>query len=89
MVRTQIYLPQQLHTDLKLLAKQEEESVAAIVRRIIFEGMREIRKKSGSPAKVLLKIAGMGGKTRTPKDLSANLIKYLYGEKSTYARRTK
>lgn len=85
MIRTQLYLPKQLHSELKLQALRKRESVAAIVRRILEEGI-ENAKQQEPPGAVLFKIAGRG-KGKVPKDLSKNLTKYLYGEKSTYAHK--
>jgi hypothetical protein len=89
MVRTQIYLPKQLHTDLQWTAIRKRESVAALVRAFVQEGIERDRKKKGGSAAVLLKLAGKGD-PNAPRDLSRNLVSYLYGKKSlNYGRKAK
>lgn len=80
MIRTQIYLPEDLKQDLEFLAKKEKKPVAEIVRRAV---KKELRYKQETAGDTLLKIASYAGKG--PRDLSTNLFDYLYGEKSDYA----
>lgn len=81
MTRTQIYLPQKLNTELKLIARQKDQSMAAVIRRMLMKQLdAEQEQRKGSSARVLLRIAGMGGKG--PRDLSKNIDEYLYGKKS-------
>lgn len=41
MIRTQVYLPEDLHIDLKLLAKQGKTNYSSLIR----EGVKEVIKK--------------------------------------------
>ena len=79
MIRTQIYLDEQLHRDLNLLARQEKESMAEVARNILKEGIKK-RKKTDMSGKgtlqSLLIIKAKGG----PRDLSRNIDYYLYGK---------
>lgn len=78
MIRTQIYLDEDIHKDLNILAKQQKESMAKIVRDILKEGVRKKRRLDRSGKEVLKKLLEMkisGG----PSDLSENLDHYLYG----------
>ncbi|OGG03125.1 hypothetical protein A2W14_04650 [Candidatus Gottesmanbacteria bacterium RBG_16_37_8] len=77
MIRTQIYIPDELHQEAKTIAKINEEPLAKVLRRIITAGIKEERQKlkpkSLSP---LTKLNITDG----PKDLSSNMDKYLYQE---------
>lgn len=77
MIRTQIYLDNDIHRDLTVLAKHEKESMAKIARDILREGLAKRKRidKSGKEVlKKLLSIQATGG----PLDLSANIDYYLY-----------
>ena len=78
MIRTQIYLDEDIHKDLHILAKQQKESMAQIARDILKEGIAQKRRLDKSGKEVLKKLLAMkisGG----PSDLSENLDHYLYG----------
>lgn len=82
MIRTQIYLDEEVHRDLTVLAKEEQESMAKLARDILKEGVykRKGLDKSGKGVlKSLLSIKATGG----PEDLSKNLDHYLYGDSKT------
>lgn len=85
MLRTQVYLPEELDQDLKLLAKKEEKAVAELIRELLREGLARKKRKRKNAGDTLLDIAKLAGKG--PRDLSTNLFDYLYGEKSDYARK--
>ena len=83
MIRTQIYLDEDIHKDLYVLAKQERESMAKVARDILKEGIQKRKglDKSGKGVlKRLLAIQATGG----PTDLSASLDHYLYGRPKKY-----
>lgn len=80
MIRTQIYLPEDLKQDLEFLARKEKRPVADIVRRAL---KNELGRKRETAGDTLLKIASMA--VKGPGDLSTNFFDYLYGEKSDYA----
>jgi len=78
MVRTQIYIPEDEHNDLMIVANQKKQPMAAVIRFFIKKGLREekdIDKSGKSALKKLLAIRT----TKGPADLSANLDHYLYG----------
>lgn len=80
MIRTQIYLPEELKQDLHFLAKKEEKSLSEVVRHAL---QREVKRGYQSSRNVFEKIASHA--VDGPGDLSTNLFDYLYGEKSDYA----
>lgn len=82
MIRTQIYLPEDLKLQLKAYAQKEEVPVSEVIRRSV---LKEISKKAKVNAgDMLLKLASKAGKG--PKDLSRNFFDYAYGKKSSYAK---
>lgn len=75
MIRTQVYIPDDLHGDLMLLARQEGVNFSSLVR----DGVREvIKKKRAKRMGDWRKFIGAGGKGG-PKDLSSKIDYYLYG----------
>lgn len=77
MIRTQIYLPQQLYQAIDLVAKKEKKAKAQVIREAL---EKDMEKKQGNAGKFLLEIAELGKKLnlKGPKDLSVNIDKYLY-----------
>lgn len=76
MIRTQVYIPEDLHRDLMLLAKQEGVNFSKLVR----EGVEEVRKKRTKAKKNdWREFVGAGGRGG-PKDLSSKIDYYLYGK---------
>ena len=78
MIRTQIYVPREIHNQLTRLARSKHEPMAKIVRQFIKDGLRRVRAKDLSGKQALQRIANLrlkGG----PRDLSRNLDHYLYG----------
>ncbi len=78
MIRTQIYIPKELHRELLKYANRNGQSMAGVVREFIQEGVEKnaLYYKSGKETlKAMLEYNFKGG----PKDLSKNLDHYLYG----------
>ncbi len=78
MKRTQIYIDENTHDYLSLLAAEQSVSMAAVIRRFIKTGLENQQKNQDQSLKVMKNIAKLelkGG----PKDLSTNLDHYLYG----------
>lgn len=76
MLRTQVYLPKNLHQELTTWAKQMDVPMAEVVRKILKAGL--VRKESfldeENDLLELSKLKLKGG----PKDLSAKLDFYIY-----------
>lgn len=78
MIRTQIYLPEQVYKNLNKIKLQRKVSVATIIREAI-EKHLESEHSSMTPALLeLSKLNITGG----PRDISSNMNEYLYGKKS-------
>ena len=77
MIRTQIYIDEDLHKELLLLAKEQNEPMAKIARDMLRAGVKS-RNIDKSGKSNLLAIANMrlnGG----DRNLSENIDFYLYG----------
>ncbi|OGM68481.1 hypothetical protein A2975_03100 [Candidatus Woesebacteria bacterium RIFCSPLOWO2_01_FULL_44_14] len=78
MIRTQVYLPEDLYQELRLLARREEQPAAKVIRDLLKNGLKKrVKSKKRNAGDLLLEIAKIGA--RGPKDLSVNHDKYLYG----------
>lgn len=76
MIRTQIYLPSDLHQTAKMLASQQAKPVADLYRKFIAAGLRtEKKRRVTNSLTPLAQLKISGG----PKDLSQNMDRYLYG----------
>lgn len=70
MIRTQVYIPDDLHGDLMLLARQEGVNFSSLVR----DGVREvIKKKKAARGKGVLWKHFAGALKYGPKDLSTRV----------------
>ena len=75
MLRTQIYLPEDLHQEIDAVARREKKPAAKIIRELLIEGINKKHKETaGEALNRLATLKVKGG----PKDLSVNLDKYLY-----------
>lgn len=74
MIRTQVYLPEELYQNIKLLAKKEKKSAAQVVRQALERDLAS--EKGETVGKALLRLSKI--KAKGPKDLSENIDKYLY-----------
>lgn len=78
MIRTQIYLPDDIHSQLIQLARAKSTSMAEVTRNFIEKGLKLSKDVDTSGKTVMRKLLNMkikGG----PRDLSTNLDYYLYG----------
>lgn len=78
MLRTQLYISEELHQELILLARQEDVSLAKLTREFLEVGVK-MKKRKESSGKTLLALArqSIGG---LPKDVSNKHNQYLYGK---------
>jgi len=75
MIRTQVYLPEELHRDLKLLANSRRQNFSSLIR----EGVEKVvKEKFKSKNKYWRKFAGAikGG----PRDVASKIDYYLYDD---------
>ena len=81
MIRTQVYLPDEVYHAIQGVAKRQRLSMAEKIREFLIQGLGFTKKKPKSFLAALRNISFKGNKN-TPKDLSQNHDKYLYGKKS-------
>lgn len=84
MIRTQVYLPEDLYRDLKLLSATSGMNFSELIRegaKVVVE-KKTTRKKKGFGKGFF----GAGG-TKGPKDLSSRIDYYLYGGGSKWAKK--
>lgn len=88
MLKTYLYIPEQLEEKLKLTAKTQRKSKAEVMRQALQEGISVIEKQQAGGAEVLLKIAELAKKhhVKGPRDLSINHDYYLWGGKKKNPR---
>lgn len=81
MLKTYLYIPEQLEEKLKLTAKTQKKSKAEVMRQALEKGIRDIQQQGTASAQVLLKIAELGRKYKVkgPKDAVERFDEYLYG----------
>lgn len=79
MIRTQVYLPEDLYYSIDQAARKEKKVKAAIIREALQRGLTQKRAKKNA-GQALLELAKLGEKLnfKAPKDLSVNHDKYLY-----------
>lgn len=77
MIRTQIYLPEDLYREIDIVATKEKKPKAHIIRDALKKGLAKKKQETiGEAFRRLTAIAVKGG----PSDLSVNHDKYLYEE---------
>lgn len=76
MLRTQIYIPENIHQKVKIIANLQNKSMADLIRRLIIVGLiKEEKRIKPKSLDAIAKLNITGG----PKNLSSNMDKYLYG----------
>lgn len=82
MLRTYLYIPDNLEKRIKETAQIQKNSKAEVMRQALQKGLEILAPKEGG-AGALLKIAELGRKNKVkgPKDLSMNHDYYLWGGK--------
>lgn len=73
MIRTQIYLTEDLYQEVNLVAKKEKKATAQTIRELLETGIKSKKVDSGRGLTQLAQIKAKG-----PKDLSNKIDKYLY-----------
>mgnify|MGYP001576370652 CR=1 FL=1 len=77
MLRTQVYLTEELYQEINLLAQKERKASAQVLRELLIEGLSQ-KKKRTSIGNALLTLSKI--KAHGPKDLSTNIDEYLYSK---------
>lgn len=82
MLKTYIYVPDNLNEKITRMAELRKESKAEIIRRALEKGLEVEQLQGSASAQVLLKIAELGKKYKVkgPKDAAEHFDEYLYGK---------
>ena len=74
MLKTYLYIPEQLEEKIKLAAETQNKSKAEVIRQALEKGIIAVQNQGTASVQALLKIAEIGKKYKPkgPKDLSAN-----------------
>ena len=87
MINTHVYFPEDLYSQVSLLARQQAVPVAQVVRRFVADGVTKNKKKTDpkkgekSPGYLALEgLTKLGIKFPKGLNLSVNYKKYLYDE---------
>jgi len=80
MLKTYLYLPDELNKEIIALAKRQKKSKAEVMREALKNGLESVQEKSDASCQVLFKLAELGKKhkLRGPKDGSLKLDEYLW-----------
>ena len=79
LIRTQVMLPEDILTDLRVIAAERNWSVSEVVRVGVKNLVEKLRPRKISGVKFLRKIAENAYSGKVPSDLSTN-DEYLYGK---------
>lgn len=84
MLKTYLYIPEQLNQRIKLTAETQKKSKAEVIRQAIEKGLKEEEKRASAGIEALFKIAELGKKYKLkgPKDSSERIDELLWGIKS-------
>jgi predicted DNA-binding protein len=83
MLKTYLYVPEDLAEKINFIAKSQNKSKAEVIRHALEKGISVVQNQGTASAQALLKIAEIGRKYRLkgPKDLSTHLDVYLWNIK--------
>lgn len=80
MLKTYLYIPDDLNEKINRAAKAQNQSKAEIIRKALENGIKAPKEPKAGGAQTLLKLAEIGKKYKLkgPRDLSKNMDKYLW-----------
>jgi len=80
MLRTYLYIPDELGSEIENLAKRRNESKAEVIRSALRRGIVFVKAESVGSAELLLKVGRLGKKNKVhgPKDVSLKIDEYLW-----------
>lgn len=82
MLRTYLYIPEQLDQKIYLTAKTQNKSKAEVIRLALEKGISVVGRQGTASALILLKLAGLAKQhdLRGPKDSSVRMDELLWGK---------
>lgn len=84
MLKTYLYIPEQLEIKINQTAQSQNKSKAEVIRQALERGLKEEEKRARAGVEALFKIAELGKKYKLkgPKDSSERIDELLWGIKS-------
>jgi len=82
MLKTYLYLPEELNQRIYLIARAQKKSKAEVIRLSIEKGINTVGQLGNASAAILLKLANLGRQfsLRGPKDSSVKMDELLWGK---------
>ena len=82
MLKTYLYVPEELEEKINLTARIQHKSKAEILRQALEKGIIAVQNQGTASVQALLKIAQIGkqNNVKGPKDGSEKMDKYLWGK---------
>lgn len=82
MLKTYLYVPEELEEKIKLTAKIQNKSKAEIIRQALKKGIVAVQQQNTASAQILLKLAEVGKQynLQGPKDSSERIDELLWGK---------
>lgn len=80
MLKTYLYLPEELDQQIKRIAKDQKKSKAEILRTAIKSGIKTVQQKGSANSLLVLAEIGKKGNLIGPKDSSQRIDKLLWGK---------
>ncbi len=82
MLKTYLYIPENLEKKITFTAKAQNKSKAEVIRLALEKGINTVQQQGTASAQVLLKLAQLGMKynLRGPEDSSKRIDELLWGK---------
>ncbi|KKS39634.1 MAG: hypothetical protein UV55_C0054G0009 [Candidatus Gottesmanbacteria bacterium GW2011_GWC1_43_10] len=82
MLKTYLYIPEELDEKISLTAKLQNRSKAEVIRQALEKGITVVTHQGAASAQALLKVAEIGKKhhLKGPKDGSEKMDEYLWSK---------
>ncbi|PJE63733.1 hypothetical protein COU89_01715 [Candidatus Roizmanbacteria bacterium CG10_big_fil_rev_8_21_14_0_10_45_7] len=82
MLKTYLYVPEDLADKISFTAKSQNKSKAEVIRQAIEKGIASVQQQGTASAQVLLKLAELGKRhpLQGPKDSSERIDELLWGK---------
>ncbi len=82
MLKTYLYVPEQLNDQINYIAKLQNKSKAAVIRLALENGLQKFKVQGNAGVEVLFKLTALGKKHKLkgPKDSSTKIDEYLWGK---------
>ncbi len=80
MLKTYLYIPEQLEEKIVFTAKSLKQSKAEVIRQALENGIHSVQQQGTASAQALIEVAEIGKKYKVkgPKDSSARMDDYLW-----------